>query len=228
MFRAPYRPAYRGNEFAGNRGGNRYGRDRGFGGDHHHGGDRWRDHHRDRDDEFNGFYGYPYVYSAWPWYPIDIDPWLFGPDDFDSYDSYDQSSNGQYVPAPYQDYGEPPPDPQGYADGGPAGYSGDEQPGYGDQQPAYEDQPAMPQPRARRPYTPAGDSAPATPQQPVTVIFKDGRPPEQIHNYLLTPSTLTVLDGHTQQIPVDQIDMAATTAANRNEGIDFQLPPAAR
>lgn len=56
------------------------------------------------------------------------------------------------------------------------------------------------------------------------MIFKDGRPPEKIHNYMLTANTLTVLDEQYQQIPVNQIDVTATDAANRAQGLHFQVP----
>jgi hypothetical protein len=58
----------------------------------------------------------------------------------------------------------------------------------------------------------------------VTLIFNDGRPSEQIHNYLLTATTLTVLDQKYREIPLGQINLAATEAKNRAEGIDFHLP----
>ena len=49
---------------------------------------------------------------------------------------------------------------------------------------------------------------------------------KQVHNYMLTASTLTVLDAQYQQIPVSQIDVAATVSANRAQGINFQVPNA--
>ena len=64
-------------------------------------------------------------------------------------------------------------------------------------------------------------SPPPPPETPVTLVFKDGRPPEQIRNYLLTATTLSVLDQHRRDIPVDQIDLAATARANRETGVDF-------
>jgi hypothetical protein len=56
------------------------------------------------------------------------------------------------------------------------------------------------------------------------LIFKDGRPSEQIHNYLLTATTLTVLDQKYREIPVDQINLDATEQTNRADGIDFRVP----
>jgi hypothetical protein len=60
----------------------------------------------------------------------------------------------------------------------------------------------------------------------VTLVFKDGRPPEQIHNYVLSRTTLYVRDHHHRDIPLDQIDLAATQRLNHDAGVDFQLPEA--
>lgn len=191
MIRAPYQPYG-------------YGPDRFRGGDHHR---------RPYDRGFNEFNGYPYnyAYSVWPAYPIDLDPWLFTPDDWD--DDSAQAGDSGNVPAPYPQYGQPEPGPQGY------GY--DAQP-YPSAEQGYEAPPASVQPRmARQPYT--GASA-ATPQEAVTLIFKDGRAPETIHNFMLTADSLTVLDGAYQRIPLDQIDVAATQSANRAAGISFEVP----
>lgn len=58
----------------------------------------------------------------------------------------------------------------------------------------------------------------------LTLVFKDGRPPEQIHNYMLTRTTLYVQDQRRHQISVADIDIPATEKVNRDAGIDFQLP----
>jgi len=62
----------------------------------------------------------------------------------------------------------------------------------------------------------------------VTIIFKDGRPPEQIHNYILTRDILYVGDRHHSDIPVDQLDLTATARVNRDAGVDFHFPDANR
>jgi hypothetical protein len=67
--------------------------------------------------------------------------------------------------------------------------------------------------------------APAS-QDAVTLVFADGRPDEQIHNYMLTRTTLFVLDQRRQDIPIDQLDLAATAKVNRDAGVDFHLPVA--
>ncbi len=61
-----------------------------------------------------------------------------------------------------------------------------------------------------------------------TLIYKDGRPPEQIQNYILTRTTLYVQESHLREIPVDQLDLAATQQVNKAAGLDFQLPAVRR
>ena len=86
------------------------------------------------------------------------------------------------------------------------------------------------QPEVRTPYEPS--YAPVYPQQQgapvpedaVTLVFRDGRPSQQIHNYALTRSTLYVLDPRHQEIPIEDLDLAATEKVNRDAGVDFQLP----
>lgn len=98
--------------------------------------------------------------------------------------------------------------------------------------PQYDVQPGEEE-AAREPYYPSAGSYPpggtypqATPanEDAVTLVFKDGRPAEQIHNYALTRTTLFVLDDHRRDIPVDEIDLETTAKVNREAGIEFQLP----
>jgi hypothetical protein len=72
-------------------------------------------------------------------------------------------------------------------------------------------------------------SAPSSPtsqpgQDGVTIVFKDGRPPEQIRNFILTRTMLYVGDGRHPDIPVDALDLVATVKVNREAGVDFRLP----
>jgi hypothetical protein len=62
----------------------------------------------------------------------------------------------------------------------------------------------------------------------VTVMFKDGRPAEQIHNYALSRTILYVMDGRNREIAVAAIDVAATEKVNRENGVSFQLPQVAQ
>ena len=55
-------------------------------------------------------------------------------------------------------------------------------------------------------------------------MFKDGRPSEQIHNYALTRTTLYVPGRRIREIPLEQIDLAATAKVNHEAGVAFQLP----
>jgi hypothetical protein len=75
--------------------------------------------------------------------------------------------------------------------------------------------------------TPRYTSVPQPPppeEAAVTLVFKDGRPSEQIHNYVLTRTMLYVRDQHRRDIPVDQLDLAATEKANQSNGVEFALP----
>jgi hypothetical protein len=69
-------------------------------------------------------------------------------------------------------------------------------------------------------------SAPALPQEAVTLVFKDGRPSEQIHNYLLSRDSISIWDQHPREIPLSQLDLEATEKVNRDAGVDFNLPGA--
>jgi len=87
-------------------------------------------------------------------------------------------------------------------------------------------------PQELPPYPPAPDQTQPVPAPPsseaVTLVFKDGRPPEQIHNYILTQTTLFVRDQHPRDIPTDQLDLVATAKINQSAGVDFQLPTTLR
>jgi hypothetical protein len=168
-------------------------------------------------------YGYPgYGYPGWgaPYFLSDPD---FDDSDDDSSaqqnsNAYDQQPDagqqepeqqmGPYAPAPYP--GSP------YA-GGP--YAPPPYPG-----PSYAAPNAAPS-YAAPSVQPRPAPAPAS-EEAVTLVFKDGRPPEQIHNYLMTANTLYVGDQRRREIPVDQLDLAATAKVNREAGVDFHLPGA--
>jgi len=108
----------------------------------------------------------------------------------------------------------------GYDD---ASTSPDYAPGGYDAQPDEQGQPEPPVP-----YQPTYDLPHQSPvlgsEEAVTLVFKDGRPPEQIHNYVLTRTTLYVGDQHRREIPTDQLDLAATAKVNHDAGVDFHLP----
>jgi hypothetical protein len=145
-----------------------------------------------------GAYAFPYGVAV----PYGVSGWI-GPDYPGYYDQptdAGQTYNDQAPPPYYRD------DTNGYGTG-PAG------------------PPMAPPDSYPQAYVPP--SPPAV-QEAVTLIFKDGRPSEQIHNYILTPQTLYVQDEHRRVIPVDQIDLASTQKANLAAGVEFQMPQARR
>jgi hypothetical protein len=135
-----------------------------------------------------------------------------------------------YIPYTYAGY----PWLNSFGYGFPVAYDGqdDAQPGpqqadYGAQPP----EPSAPQmasndaPAFRPAYLGPTESAPVSAQPATTLIFKDGRPPVEVHNYALTAKTLYALDGDTrQEIPLSVLNVEATVEANRAAGVDFALP----
>jgi hypothetical protein len=98
-----------------------------------------------------------------------------------------------------------------------------DQPPAGDEQPIpYTAENAAPAPVASAPTVVVAPSL--YDNDAVTLVFKDGRAPEKIHNYALTRTTLYVTDGRHREIPVAALDWAATEKVNRAAGVNFQLP----
>jgi hypothetical protein len=63
----------------------------------------------------------------------------------------------------------------------------------------------------------------------VTLVFNDGRPPLQVHDYALTGSSVFVAEnGQQRVIPITDLDLPATIAQNRQAGVDFELPGGSR
>jgi hypothetical protein len=88
-----------------------------------------------------------------------------------------------------------------------------------------------PQDRSRPPYNPGGFANSSSIESDgmshpeVTLIFKDGRPPLQIQNYVMTQMRVFVRDrGMDRDFPVSDLDVPATLAANSEAGVDFSLP----
>jgi hypothetical protein len=150
-------------------------------------------------------YGYP-GYLGYP-YPYVIDPGFYDWGDSGGSDNAQGLAPGYQDAPPYADYGSEPDAPQ--------------EPGYTQPLPALA-------PMARQPYAGSIPSAPEV-EQPLTVIFKSGRAPVTMLNYMMNSSTLTNLDRqHYEQIPLGQIDIAATEQTNRTRGVDFQVPASSR
>jgi hypothetical protein len=123
--------------------------------------------------------------------------------------------------------------PDTFADDGDTGYGDQAEGAYGPE-PETGQQPdvaaSYPQYPPQRPAYAAAPQLPARepePEEAVTLVFKDGRPAEQIHNYMLTRTTLYVRDQHHSEIPLAELDLAATKKANHDAGVDFELLPAA-
>lgn len=213
-FTAP-RPEYRsmgsGSSRAWNQGSNQ-----GWGGN-------WDRGHRDRFDarrrDFRNWYLNDYPAFLGYENPYLLDPGFY--DWGDSDESYDQGG-----PAP--DDAAPNP-----GDGMPDESSQQEVPG---EMPTA-NYPPWPAPGSNTPNWIAPTQQPATliassdlaPEEPLTVIFKGGRTSVKMQNYMMTAQVLTDLDPqHYEQIPLDQIDTAATQQANRTAGVQFQIPVASR
>ena len=203
---APRRPQYRSQYRSpyGDRSGRR-GRDRDR--------DRHRDHDRGRGRWLAGWYGNRYPFWLGYPYPYTIDPGL-----------YDWGDSGDAGYAPDAGYSPNAAPAQNYADATP--YPGDNtgpEPMQGSNEPqARATDARMPRPAYAGISTAAQETEP-----PITVIFKNGRAPLTIQNYLMNSRTLTDLDRqHYEQIALDQVDIAATQQTNRSRGFEFQVPAA--
>jgi len=126
----------------------------------------------------------------------------------------------------------------GYGDTAEAAYASGDSPVYGEEpqdafyegappDPSldYADQPTYPT-QARSPYERETARAAIVSGRPVvTLFYKDGRPEERIQNYALTRTTLFVQDAHSsREVPLDELDLPRTEQANRDAGVDFDLP----
>lgn len=173
-----------------------------------------RDRRHDRDDFFIGGAVLPWWLSSYGYlgYP--------NLDEFPAWWNYDDSSDAQ-ASAPQ---GPEQPDSQQY---------------YGPQQAPPEGQddsaslprwPSIPPPEetesAKQQSATVAVSAPTQPSTPVTLVFKDGRPPEKIHNFLVTAGTLYVMDQQRQDIPIAELDLTETARVNRQAGVEFSVPGA--
>jgi hypothetical protein len=152
-------------------------------------------------------YGAGFGYGASGWWDMN-DPGYFDSDLYDSLNDdsgYDNPGNAAPAAtpadaAPYYPGGYGP-QPMEQAQAGP----------YSDYRPVYQ----SPQPEP-------------APENAVTLVFKDGRPTEEIHNYLLTRTTLYVQGERLREIAVADLDLAATEKVNREAGVDFRLPDGGR
>lgn len=85
---------------------------------------------------------------------------------------------------------------------------------------------AAPAPNYRPAYQKPQAESELPPEQTVTLVFKDGRPNEQIQNYMLTRTTLYVQEQRLRVIPIDQLDLVGMKKINSDAGVEFNLPGA--
>lgn len=171
------------------------------------GSDRDRDRFDRRRRDFHSWYVNSSPY--WPGYPYLFDPNAYNLGLYDWSDPDDSASTSSQP-----------------SNEGPEGKAPD---------PAYDETGVAPlyphpYPDQRAPYSgqsSAAAPAPFAPEPPLTVIFKSGRAPIKVQNYMMSAKVLTDLDReHYEQIPLDQIDLAQTERINIAAGVDFQIPAA--
>lgn len=147
----------------------------------------------------------PYIYTGYTWlnsfgygFPVAYGGLPYAGQDDAGGGPQPSPQQADYVDQPPADYGPEPPAPQ-VADNAPPTF-----------RPAYQGQAV---------------DAPVNPQPATTLIFNDGRPPVEVHNYALTANTLYALDGDSRhEIPLSLLNIQATVEANRAAGVDFALP----
>src|ERR1019366_4141961 len=79
----------------------------------------------------------------------------------------------------------------------------------------------------RTAVAPAEPPATVAPEPQLTLIFRDGHT-QTIRNYMLTPSTVIVMDqaasGREPRIPLSELNLPATERAAQQAGLDFSPP----
>lgn len=62
------------------------------------------------------------------------------------------------------------------------------------------------------------------PGPPTILVFRDGRQ-QEIQNYAILGDKLIVLsEDRAKRIPLEELDVDATTKVNEEQGVDFRLP----
>lgn len=170
------------------------------------------DHRHDRDHFFYGaavlpwwlssysYLGYPSFDQYPPWWDYD-----------DSSDAQAAAPQGPMQPDSEQDYSAQQPPPEGPDDSA-----------------SLPRWPSINPPVEQTEQQSAPLSVTAQPATPVTLVFKDGRPPEKIHNFLVTAGTLYVMDQQRQDIPIAALDLAETARINHQAGVEFNVPGASK
>jgi hypothetical protein len=167
------------------------------------GGNRFRDDHF-RDGRFRSFglrncFGFNCAGRGWPWWFAGYDPWL---DSWwwDSGSSYDEDRTREIQAA--NEMNQQNLEEQGAR--------------HEEDQDLYaRSDPAAPQRDAER----ADDPTPAT-----VLVFRDQHR-QEVQNYAIVGQMLWSFGGsRTQKIPLADLDIAATSKANDERGVDFHLP----
>ena len=153
-------------------------------------------------------YGFGLGYGASGWWDTNYPGFYSDYFDSDLYGSPDDESGYGYVDPGNAAPVDGPPDAAPYYPGG-----------YG---PPVEQAQAAPD-SSFRPVYQRPQAEPAA-EDAVTLVFKDGRPSEQIHNYMLTRTMLYVQGDRLREIAVADLDLPATEKVNREAGVDFRLP----
>lgn len=171
---------------------------------------------QDRNRWRRGWYGG--TYPAWGYvypYPYVIDPGFYDWSDTGDYGNGQDSAANEY--APYADYGMPSSENAQHL------YPAQQ----GDRPSPYPYAQPPGRTAARPAYGSSGSSI--TAEQPLTLIFKNGRAPQTIQNYMMNTTELTDLDPqHFARIPLDEIDLVATIRINRAHGVNFEVPRGTR
>ena len=78
--------------------------------------------------------------------------------------------------------------------------------------------------RSAPPQNQSADPAPAEMIPATVLVFRDQRK-EEIYNYAIVGETLWNFSSQrTEKIPLSDLDIAATSKANQERGVDFHLP----
>lgn len=72
---------------------------------------------------------------------------------------------------------------------------------------------------------PAREEEHAAPSPATVLVFRDQHR-QEVTNYAISGGTLWVLNDHlaTKKIPINELDLAATTKANDERGVEFEVP----
>lgn len=70
----------------------------------------------------------------------------------------------------------------------------------------------------------AQDQDPDPPQEPTTLVFKDGHKLDVGNYAIVGPTLFDLTPGHARKVPLADLDLAATQKLNEDRGVIFRLP----